>query len=307
MKRFIVLALMSCGALQISYAQNWESGSGKVLLTPKNAKVGIGTPYPNSKLHINAARNQDAFRVQLNGSTRLLLKSNGGLSVGNNATPPSRGLYVYGNVGIGTTRAQEKLHVNGHVLINGNYKLKLGTEDSNSGYFTIANSSTYYNTYCDIKGNLSFRNTNDGRGQVQSVPLMIQKNGTVTMGVWETYDNSVRDTQGHRLMVKGGILCEKIKVIGDVPSSDYVFEEEYDLLPLSEVKQFILENKHLPEVPSAAEFKENGYNLGEMDDLLLRKVEELTLHMIRLEEELINLSGADSELKKVISKKMIRN
>ena len=298
---------MSCGALQISYAQNWESGSGKVLLTPKNAKVGIGTPYPNSKLHINAARNQDAFRVQLNGSTRLLLKSNGGLSVGNNATPPSRGLYVYGNVGIGTTRAQEKLHVNGHVLINGNYTLKLGTEDSNSGYFTIGNSPKHYNTYCDIKGNLSFRNTNAVKGQVQSVPLMIQKNGTVTMGVWETYDNSVRDTQGHRLMVKGGILCEKIKVIGDVPSSDYVFEEEYDLLPLSEVKQFILENKHLPEVPSAAEFKENGYNLGEMDDLLLRKVEELTLHMIRLEEELINLSGADSELKKVISKKMIRN
>ena len=188
-----------------------------------------------------------------------------------------------------TMRAQEKLHVNGHVLINGNYTLKLGTEDSNSGYFTIGNSSKHYNTYCDIKGNLSFRNTNAVKGQVQSVPLVIQKNGTVTMGVWETYDNSVRDTQGHRLMVNGGILCEKIKVIGDVPNSDYVFEEEYDLLPLSEVKQFILENKHLPEVPSAAEFKENGYNLGEMDDLLLRKIEELTLHIIRLEEEIVEL------------------
>jgi len=58
---------------------------------------------------------------------------------------------------------------------------------------------------------------------------------------------------------------------------------------LSEVKQFILENKHLPEVPSAAEFKENGYNIGEMDDLLLRKVEELTLHIIRLEEEIKEL------------------
>ena len=293
MKRFIVLALMSCGALQISYAQNWESGSGKVLLTPKNAKVGIGTPYPNSKLHINAARNQDAFRVQLNGSTRLLLRSNGGLSVGNNATPPSRGLYVYGSVGIGTTRPSFKLDVNGEGNFKGlrlpsGSKLRFGME-SNKSWIALQNSNDTYSSVMDIKGNFYFRNTNKGAGLATAHPIGIQRDGTVTMGVWETYDNSVRDTQGHRLMVNGGILCEKIKVIGDVPNSDYVFEEEYDLLPLSEVKQFILENKHLPEVPSAAEFKENGYNLGEMDDLLLRKIEELTLHIIRLEEEIVEL------------------
>jgi len=284
---------MSCGALQISYAQNWESGSGKVLLTPKNAKVGIGTPYPNSKLHINAARNQDAFRVQLNGSTRLLLRSNGGLSVGNNATPPSRGLYVYGSVGIGTTRPSFKLDVNGEGNFKGlrlpsGSKLRFGME-SNKSWIALQNSNDTYSSVMDIKGNFYFRNTNKGAGLATAHPIGIQRDGTVTMGVWETYDNSVRDTQGHRLMVNGGILCEKIKVIGDVPNSDYVFEEEYDLLPLSEVKQFILENKHLPEVPSAAEFKENGYNLGEMDDLLLRKIEELTLHIIRLEEEIVEL------------------
>jgi hypothetical protein len=135
MKRFIALALMSCGALQISYGQNWESGFGKVLLTPKNAKVGIGTPSPNSKLHINAARNQDAFRVQLQGSTRLLLKSNGGLSVGNNANPPSRGLYVYGSVGIGTTRPSFKLDVKGEGSFKGlrlpsGSKLRFGMESN---------------------------------------------------------------------------------------------------------------------------------------------------------------------------------
>ena len=284
---------MSCGALQISYAQNWESGSGKVLLTPKHAKVGIGTPSPNSKLHINAARNQDAFRVQLNGSTRLLLRSNGGLSVGNNATPPSRGLYVYGSVGIGTTRPSFKLDVNGEGNFKGlrlpsGSKLRFGME-SNKSWIALQNSNDTYSSVMDIKGNFYFRNTNKGAGLATAHPIGIQRDGTVTMGVWETYDNSVRDTQGHRLMVNGGILCEKIKVIGDVPNSDYVFEEEYDLLPLSEVKQFILENKHLPEVPSAAEFKENGYNLGEMDDLLLRKIEELTLHIIRLEEEIVEL------------------
>lgn len=57
-------------------------------------------------------------------------------------------------------------------------------------------------------------------------------------------------------------------------------------MPLSELKQFVTENHHLPEVPSAQEFQENGYSLGQMDDLLLRKVEELTLYIIQLQEEL---------------------
>ena len=295
MKRFIALALMSCGALQISYAQTWESGPGKVVLNPQNVKVGIGTSRPNSKFHINASRNEDGFRVQLDGWTRLSLNRNGGMSVGNYATPPARGLYVYGNVGFGTTRPSEKLEVKGNgkfkgLLLPSGGKLQFGTNSSNSNSsLTIANGNNYYGTFFDIRGNLNFRNTNAGVGKVQSVPLVIQRDGTVTMGVWENYNNSITDTQGHRLMVNGGILCERVRVIADVPDSDHVFEEEYDLLPLSEVKQFIIENKHLPEVPSAAEFKENGYNLGEMDDLLLRKVEELTLHMIRLEGEIVEL------------------
>lgn len=87
-------------------------------------------------------------------------------------------------------------------------------------------------------------------------------------------------------MVNGGILCEKVKVTADVPNSDHVFKPTYRLMPLSELKQFVTENHHLPEVPSAQEFQENGYSLGQMDDLLLRKVEELTLYIIQLQEEL---------------------
>ncbi|MDG1850188.1 MAG: hypothetical protein P8I82_06870 [Flavobacteriales bacterium] len=297
MKRFIVLALISVGAFQISYAQTWESGPGKVVLNPQNAKVGIGTSRPNSKLNINAARGQDALRVQVKGHTRLYLNSNGGMTVGNYIEPPSRGLYVYGNVGIGTTKPSQKLDVNGEGRFKGlrlpsGGKLRFGMESNNS-WITIQNANDAYSSSMDIKGNFYFRNTNKGGGLATAHPIGIQRDGTVTMGVWETYDNSVRDTQGHRLMVNGGILCERVKVIADVPNSDHVFEKDYDLLPLSQVKQFILENKHLPEVPSAAEFKENGYNLGEMDDLLLRKVEELTLYIIRLEEEIKDLRGEE--------------
>lgn len=84
-------------------------------------------------------------------------------------------------------------------------------------------------------------------------------------------------------------MCEELKVIADVPSSDYVFEKEYELKPLSEVEKFVKENKHLPEIPSAQEFKGNGYKVGEMDDMLLRKIEELTLYIIDLQKQIEEL------------------
>ncbi|MEM7297863.1 MAG: hypothetical protein AAF391_06315, partial [Bacteroidota bacterium] len=65
-----------------------------------------------------------------------------------------------------------------------------------------------------------------------------------------------------------------------------VFEEDYDLRTLQETAAFILENKHLPEVPSAKEMEANGIQIGEMNLLLLKKIEELTLYQIELLEKI---------------------
>ncbi|MNG86655.1 hypothetical protein D3C87_511210 [compost metagenome] len=83
------------------------------------------------------------------------------------------------------------------------------------------------------------------------------------------------------LSVKGKIFAQEIKVTtaaADWP--DYVFAEGYKLPSLKETAKFIEENKHLPGVPKAAEIEENGLSLGEMNRILMQKVEELTLHMI---------------------------
>ncbi|MBO7606384.1 MAG: hypothetical protein J6T28_02035 [Paludibacteraceae bacterium] len=68
-------------------------------------------------------------------------------------------------------------------------------------------------------------------------------------------------------------------------AADYVFDENYNLRSLSDVESFVKENKHLPGVPSAAEMAEKGMSVSQMSNLLLEKVEELTLHMIELEKE----------------------
>ncbi len=70
---------------------------------------------------------------------------------------------------------------------------------------------------------------------------------------------------------------------------DYVFESDYDLMPLSDLRKYIKTNHHLPNIPSAAEYEETGVDLGELNRLLLEKVEELTLYTLQLEERLRKL------------------
>jgi len=88
-----------------------------------------------------------------------------------------------------------------------------------------------------------------------------------------------------KLTVNGTIHSKEVKVDLSVPAPDYVFENDYKLPSLEEVKNYIDQNKHLPEVPSAKEMETNGVQLGEMNMLLLKKMEEITLYMIELKNE----------------------
>lgn len=67
---------------------------------------------------------------------------------------------------------------------------------------------------------------------------------------------------------------------------DYVFADDYDLRPLSEVAAFIAANSHLPDVPSAAQIAKDGLDMTDMQMRLLKKVEELTLYTLEQERRL---------------------
>ncbi len=67
--------------------------------------------------------------------------------------------------------------------------------------------------------------------------------------------------------------------------ADYVFEPDYKLAPLAEIEAYTKEHKHLPEVPSAKDMTENGVDMAAMNMVLLKKVEELTLHAIALQKD----------------------
>jgi len=117
--------------------------------------------------------------------------------------------------------------------------------------------------------------------------MTISTNGNVGIGT---------TSPDQELTVDGTIHAEEVLVDLNVPGPDYVFEEDYPLQDLSSLEQYLKTNKHLPEVPSASEMETDGIKVGEMEMLLLKKVEELTLHLIELKKENSELKAFNTEV-----------
>ena len=101
------------------------------------------------------------------------------------------------------------------------------------------------------------------------------------------------DTQGYKLAVNGTIRAKEIKVDSDW--ADFVFKKDYKLPTLGEVKKHIEEKGTLPGIPSESDVKANGVSLGEVNALLLQKIEELTLYVIKQQEEIERLKALNNK------------
>jgi len=116
-----------------------------------------------------------------------------------------------------------------------------------------------------------------------------------------------QNLNGYKLAVKGNIHAQQVNV--DLTNwPDYVFKPTYQLPSLTDVKTYIDQNHHLPDMPSEQEVAKDGINLGEMNKLLTKKIEELTLYLIEKDREIKaqqednqSLHAEMNELKKQIS------
>ena len=117
----------------------------------------------------------------------------------------------------------------------------------------------------------------------------IYYNGNVGIGLGLT-------SPSVKLDVAGTIRAHEVKVCLN-QGCDYVFDEDYELMNLNELSAFVKTNKHMPDVAPAAQMEEEGINLSEMNVLLLKKVEELTLYVIQQQEMLDKLQTEIQELK----------
>jgi len=88
------------------------------------------------------------------------------------------------------------------------------------------------------------------------------------------------------LAVDGKIIGEEMRIQNSNNWPDYVFAEEYDLMPLDELKQTIALQKHLPNIPPASVVEEEGILIGDMQKRMMEKIEELTLYILDLHESI---------------------
>ncbi|MBM6499485.1 beta strand repeat-containing protein [Flavobacterium macrobrachii] len=110
-------------------------------------------------------------------------------------------------------------------------------------------------------------------------------NGNIYIGDSATYPTNTGD---YKLYVEGGILTEKVKVAlrSTANWADYVFADNYELMPLKDVEKFINSNKHLPGIKSAKELMEDGLDVAQMQAKHMEKIEELTLYVIEQEKKI---------------------
>jgi hypothetical protein len=102
---------------------------------------------------------------------------------------------------------------------------------------------------------------------------------------------------GYLLSVFGKIIAEEVRVQLKGSWPDYVFGENYKLPSLGSVKEFIQTNKHLPDMPAAQEVEKNGLDVGNMQKKMIEKIEQLTLYVIDLQQQITDLKSKGNEKK----------
>ena len=109
--------------------------------------------------------------------------------------------------------------------------------------------------------------------------------------------NTNNESDTYALAVDGGILTNEVFIKNVDEWYDNVFAKDYKLLSLNDLKRYINEFGHLPEIPSETEVLTEGYNMAEMQSILLKKIEELTLYTLKQQEEIEMLKQTIEELK----------
>lgn len=275
---------------------SYRAGMKQRMIIDHKGNVGIGVMSPAAKLDILA---DSGYEIKFTGATgniwaehAMFLLSNKTLHVGAGGTNSQMVLNEAGNLGIGVTTPGARLDVNGGV--------KVGNTISSPGYadhfivrsdggtafeggqiFTNSEKSSSKGikvsaSFSGSSPQLHIGEVNLGSPNTFTRNYLHLKNGNVGIGT--------TSPGKYKLAVEGVIGAREVVVTSD-SWADFVFDDDYDLMPLRAVERYVEQHRHLPGLPSEADVLEDGVALGTMQATLLQKIEELTLYVIALKKE----------------------
>ncbi|HXF90863.1 MAG TPA: hypothetical protein VNJ29_02920 [Candidatus Nitrosotenuis sp.] len=254
-KPTLILIILIAFSMQFSFAQ--------IQLTPDTIIINTTTTGGTSGGGAAPLTCNNTPQWTKIGSTDDIYKCNPGGKVGIGTTAPGCILDVV------TTGSANGIRANSSTYQNSRY-LDLATTNVN---FIKATNDLYISS---TAGTLVFQPAATNKKVHVQGDLYVTSGGK--MGIGTTNPQS-------ELAVNGKITAKELKITL-IGWSDYVFKEGYELMPLDKLREFINANNHLPDVPSEKEVLENGINVGEMNTILVKKIEELTLYVIELKKEL---------------------
>jgi len=300
-----------------------KAGNTHSIWIKPNGNVGIGTPNAATKLYVETNQVNDGIHVQQTTSgfsaLRLFNSSSGGRNWamvstgnGNGEGAGNFGIYDYtaggykmfmlpnGNTGFGTTTPLSRIHVNGNALITNTTGVPVSAAfiRGNSNQSTaLTPEYTWWNN--DQTGffhpaantiGITLGGTEAARFFQSGFNLNMQVAYGGSQLIVGTQKIVAGPHTNFKLSVDGKLVAKSIFVTMQ-NWADYVFADDYKPMSLYEVEAYYKTNKHLPEIPSEAEVLENGIDVGEMNKLLLKKIEEMTVLMVQQQKEIDELKS----------------
>jgi hypothetical protein len=153
-------------------------------------------------------------------------------------------------------------------------------------------------------GIVLFQNVQNGVITSNGSNIFIAPLGNVTASFLTNGNVGIGTTNpgSFKLAVEGKIGAREVHVTSQSPWPDYVFSNQYKLKSLNTLEDYIKKNNRLPGMPSAAEVKNDGFELGKMNTRVVEKIEELTLYIIDLNKKIEKLEKDNATLRKQINK-----
>jgi hypothetical protein len=325
-KKVFQIAICLLAVTGNSFAQQWLGSSTSTGAIYRDGNVGVGTSNPHKKITVTGTEVGDGVWVQSNGAPSIAMLSNMGLGYWNGLTQSGDNMIRWGGSDINQanagalvigpwTSAASGLRIlpTGNVgvgIINPFKKITIKGTELGDGVWVESNG---------VPSIAMLSNMGPGywNGLTQSGDNMIRWGGSdinqadagaLVIGPWTSANAGIRILPSgsvgigtafpgsYKLAVEGKIGAREVRVTNANPWPDYVFKPEYELLPLKQVETYIQQNGHLPNVPTEKEIHKDGYDLSKMDATLLKKIEELTLHMIELNKKVEELTKENKRL-----------
>ncbi len=267
----------------------YTTTDGGTTITPRhyfsqNGNVGFGgfsgPGTPQGRVDVIGAGTTSSTNTMLlrnsNGDTLLRMRDDGRMGIGYNGSSYGRNLNLGGS-GINFYLANEAAF--GGAIFPTDTSLVIWSNSNANNYLVFQP---------------SWGNTGIG---TYTPNAKLHLNGSMLIG-----SNSARTAVGYSLSVDGKVIAEELRVELSGSWPDYVFDNEYKLLPIEELEKLIQKQKHLPNIPSSAVVTAaNGFDVGDMNRRLLEKVEELTLYIIQLKKENNQLEKRLTDVEKSVS------